>query len=217
MDRSTGNALHDGTRTREGLGNPPQSEGYANETLRTIFERHTIRRYTDECVDPALLDIVVNAGLRAPNAGGCQAPLLLVCQDRETNLLLGRISNELYDEGWYPVSVAQPSTACGVGVTDAFYGAPVVITVFTPADWPYAPLDAAMCAANMTLAAWSLGLGSCVVSRASRTFATPEGKELACKAGIPDGCEAQLHLVLGHPASTDHDAKPLYPNRVAWV
>lgn len=217
MDRPTEQASHGGARPRKGLGNPPQPEELANETLRTIFGRRTIRRYTDEGVDPALLDVVVSAGLRAPNAGGCQAPLLLVCQDGETNLLLGRISNELYDEGWYPVSKAQPSTACGVGITDAFYGAPVVITVFTPADWPYAPFDAAMCAANMATAAWSLGLGSCVVSRAPRTFATPEGGEVASRAGIPADFEAQLHLVLGHPASTDHDSKPLYPNRVSWM
>ena len=158
---------------------------------------------------------MVDAGLRAANAGGCQAPIMLVSQDTETNLRLGRISNDLYDEGYYPVSKAQPSTACEVGITNGFYDAPVVITVFTPKDWSYAPFDATMCAANMMTAAWSLGLGSCFVSRAARTFATEYGREVMRCAGIPDDYEAQLHLVLGHPASTASDNKPLYPNRVA--
>lgn len=201
---------------RRGLGNPPFTESYANETLRTLFEKHTIRRFRSKPVDPNLLDVVVDAGLRAPNAGGCQAPVLLVCQDAEVNLRLGRISNALYDEGYYPVSKAQPSTACEVGITNAFYDAPVVITVFTPRGWSYAPFDATMSAANMITAAWSVGLGSCFVSRAARTFATPEGREVAKGAGIPDDYEAQLHVVLGYPESTAHDAKPLYPNRVAW-
>lgn len=207
----------DGSFPRKGIGNPAYTEDYANETLRTLFERRTIRRYTDEAVDPRDLDVIVDAGLRAANAGGCQAPILLVSQDAEVNRHLGRISNDLYDEGYYPVSKAQPSTACEVGITNAFYDAPVAITVFTPRDWSYAPLDAAVSASNMMLAAWSLGLGSCIVSRAARTFATPYGQEVRKDAGIPDDYEPQLHLVLGHPASTQSDGKPLYPNRVAWI
>lgn len=126
----------DGSFPRKGIGNPVFTEEYANDTLRTLFERRTIRRYTDESVDPHDLDVIVDAGLRAANAGGCQAPIMLVSQDREVNQRLGRISNDLYDEGYYPVSVAQPSTACEVGITNAFYDAPVVITVFTPAGCP---------------------------------------------------------------------------------
>lgn len=145
----------DGSFPRRGIGNPAFTEEYANDTLRTLFERRTIRRYTDEPVGPHDLDVIVDAGLRAANAGGCQAPIMLVSQDREVNQRLGRISNDLYDEGYYPVSAAQPSTACEVGITNAFYNAPVVITVFTPAGWSYAPLDAAVCAANMMNAAWS--------------------------------------------------------------
>ena len=207
----------DGSFPRRGIGNPAFTEEYANDTLRTLFERRTIRRYTDESVDPHDLDVIVDAGLRAANAGGCQAPIMLVSQNREVNQRLGRISNDLYDEGYYPVSAAQPSTACEVGITNAFYDAPMVITVFTPTGWSYAPLDAAVCAANMMNAAWSLGLGSCFVSRAARTFATPYGKEIRGRAGIPDDYEPQLHVVLGHPESTESDGKPLYPNRVAWI
>lgn len=207
----------DGSFPRKGIGNPAFTKDAPNETLRTLLGRHTIRRYTDELVDPRELDVIVDAGLRAANAGGCQAPIMLVSQDAEVNQVLGRISNDLYDEGYYPVSKAQPSTACEAGITNAFYDAPVVVTVFTPKDWSYAPYDASMCAANVMLAAQSFGLGSCIVSRAMRIMATPYGQEICARAGIPDDYEAQIHVVLGHPASTTHDSKPLYPNRVAWV
>lgn len=207
----------DGTFPIRGLGNPPYTTEYPNDTLRTLFEKHTIRRYLDKPVEPEKLDIIVDAGLRSPNAGGCQAPIFLVSQDKDVNLMLGRISNGLYDEGYYPVSEAQPSTACEVGITNAFYDAPVVITVFTPKDWSYAPYDASMAAANMITAAASLGLGSCFVSRAKRTFSTSQGLQVKSDAGIPDDYEAQLHVVMGYPESTAHDSKPLYPNRVAWI
>lgn len=207
----------DGTFPRKGVGNPPATEAFANETLRTLFEMRTIRRYTGEPVAPEALDVIVDAGLRAANAGGCQAPILLVSQDAEVNRRLGRISNDLYDEGYYPVSRSQPSTACKTGITNGFYDAPVVVTVFTPKGWAYAPFDASVCVANMMAAAWSLGLGSCIVSRAARTFATDYGRSVALGADIPDDYEAQIHLVLGHPESTASDNKPLYPNRVAWI
>lgn len=207
----------DGTFPRKGIGNPPLTTAYPNETLCTLFEKHTVRRFLDRPVEAEKLDIIVDAGLRAPNAGGCQAPIFLVSQDKEINLKLGCISNALYDEGYYPVSEAQPSTACEVGITNAFYDAPVVITVFTPKGWSYAPFDASMAASNMITAAASLGLGSCFVSRAARTFATPEGQKVMGDAGIPQDYEAQLHVVMGYPKSTAHDGKGLYPNRVAWI
>ncbi len=202
---------------RKGIGNPPSVGKAPNETIAMLLGRRTIRRFKDEPVNPQALDAIVDVGLRSANAGGCQAPILLVSQDRESNRVLGRISNDLYDEGYYPVSDAQPSTACMVGITDAFYGAPVVITVFTPKGWSYAPLDAGVCVANMMNAAWSVGLGSCVVSRAGRTFATEEGRATAARAGIPEDYEAQLHLVVGVPESTQADPYELYPNRVAWL
>ena len=202
---------------RKGIGNPPSVGTAPNETIAVLLDRRTIRRFKDEPVDPQALDAIVDVGLRSANAGGCQAPILLVSQDREANQALGRASNDLYDEGYYPVSDTQPSTACMVGITDAFYGAPVVITVFTPEGWGYGPFDAGVCVANMMNAAWSLGLGSCVVSRAGRTFATEKGRAVARRAGSPADYEAQRHRVVGVPESTQADPHGLYPNRVAWL
>lgn len=217
MNQPNEGPVLEGGFPRRGIGNPPHVAEAPNETIGTLLDRRTIRRFRDEPVDPGCLDVVVDVGLRAANAGGCQAPILLVSQGAEANLALGRISNDLYDEGYYPVSSAQPSTACMAGRRNAFYDAPVVITVFTPRGWSYAPLDAGVCVANMMNAAWSLGLGSCVVSRAARTFATDAGRGFAARAGIPDDYEAQVHLVVGVPESTDADPRGLYPNRVAWL
>ena len=55
---------------------------YANETIRTLFEKHTIRKYLSDPVDRTVLETIVQAGLRAPSSGGAQGPVLLVCEDR---------------------------------------------------------------------------------------------------------------------------------------
>lgn len=192
------------------------SNTYPNEVIRALFERHTIRKYFDKPIDANVLKTIVEAGLRAPSAGGAQSPTLLVCQDKQANERLGRISHDLYDEGYYPVSTAQPSTADDPANTDGFYGAPCIIHCFTPKGYDYADYDAAMSACYMMLAAWSLGIGSCFVSRAKRLFATEEGRAFARKHGIPNDYEGAFHLCLGHPSDTSWSSKPQYPDRVHW-
>lgn len=207
----------DGTLPRKGLGNPVHLDSFPNETLETIFSRRSIRRFKPDPIDPEQLDIIVDAGLRAPNGGACQSVVMLVCQNKEINRQLGSISLEMYNDGYYPVSIAQPSAADDPSMKDGFYGAPVSITLFTPEIWQVGPYDAALAAENMILAAWSMGIGSCCIDRSKLTFATPYGMDIRQKAGIPDDYAPQLHVVFGYPKSTKRDYRELYPNRVAWI
>jgi len=80
-----------------------------------------------------------------------------------------------------------------------------------------AVFDDTMSIENMTLAAWSLGIGSCCVARARETFKTEYGVEVRHAVGIPDDYTTQLHLVLGYPESIAIDHRRIYPNRIAWI
>ena len=51
---------------------------HRNETLQTLFEKHSIRKYLDKPIDEETLNIIVNAGLRAPSSGGTQPTTFLV-------------------------------------------------------------------------------------------------------------------------------------------
>ncbi len=190
---------------------------YENETLKTLFEKHSIRKYLDRQVEREKLDVILQAGLRAPSSGGTQPTTFLVTQDRGLNLKLGRLSSNLYDEGYYPVSAAQPSTADDPSIEDGFYGAPIVVHCFTPRGYSYAPFDASMAAANMMTAAWSLGVGSCFVSRAERLFEVDWARDFARGNGIPDDYEGSFHLVLGYASDNAWSPKPLYPDRLHWA
>lgn len=190
---------------------------YQNPVMEALFERRSIRKYLDKALDPSVLQSIAEAGLRAPSAGGAQSPLLIVCQDRAINLKLGRLSHDIYDEGFYPVSTAQPSTADDPNNTDGFYAAPCVIHGFTPKNYEYAPFDAAMSASYMMLAAWSFGVGSCFVSRAKRLFETDEGKAFAQEQGVPSNYEGSFHLCLGYPRDISRSHKPLYEDRLRWL
>lgn len=132
------------------------------------------------------------------------------------DLRLGHLSRQLYDEGPYPVSADQPSIADDPTLPDGFYGAPVVVHGFTPRGYSYAPFDAAIAATYLMLAAWSLGVGSCFISRAQRLFEVDWARSFAHEHGIPSDYEGSFHLALGYTAGTAHAPKPLYPDRLHW-
>lgn len=189
---------------------------YRNETLQTLFEKHNIRKYLDKQIDDETLGIIVDAGLRAPSSGGAQPTTFLVTALKDMNLALGRLSCELYDEGSRSVSSAQPSIADDASLRDGFYGAPAVVHCFTPRGYSYAPFDASMAAANMMTAAWSLGVGSCFVSRAERLFEVEWAHDFARANDIPDDYEGSFNLVLGHASDDSWSPKPQHPGRIHW-
>ena len=69
----------------------------------------------------------------------------------------------------------------------------------------------------MNLAAWSLGIGSCYVSRAEETFATEYGREIMEKAGISEDKIALVHLCLGYPTTIANAAKKRKEGRIKFL
>ena len=189
-----------------------------NDVIKTILERRTIRNYQEKQISKEELDLILEAGLYAPTSGGMQRVEMLVCQDKELNDKLGRINRKMFghanSDGIHFVSETQKSIADDDNIKSAFYDAPTIITLFAPTDWIYNQQDCASVAITMSLAAWSLGIGSCYVSRAEETFATEYGREIMEKAGIAEDKAAFVHLCLGYPANKDNMAKKRKEGRI---
>ncbi len=66
----------------------------------------------------------------------------------------------------------------------------------------------------MVLQVTELGLASCVVSRGSETFATPEGVHIAREWDVPESYECMCFVILGHRAGEAPRRKPRKPGRV---
>ncbi len=192
-----------------------------NEVIRNLLERRTIRHYKDEQIREDELQLILQAGLYASTAGGRQLPVMLVCQDKETNEKLGRINRTAFgranSDGIHFVSQAQKSIADDDSIKSGFYGAPTVVTLFAPSDWLYGVNDCTSVAVNMTLAAWSLGIGSCYVSRAEETFASEPGRKLMQEAGIDERYTARVCLCLGYPEGDTGTARPRKDGRIKFV
>ena len=59
----------------------------------------------------------------------------------------------------------------------------------------------------MALAAYSMGIGSCLIARAEDTFDTDAGQRIQNEAGVPSDLVARVHIVLGYPEEGFKEAK----------
>ena len=190
-----------------------------NEMIEKIISRHAIRKFQDKQVEEDALEQILQAGLYAPSAGNNQYSRIVVCQDREINLQLGKLNRSADPvsttppEKIKPISAEQPSIRDDLSIKTAFYNAPTVLALFAR-NSRYAHDDAAFMAENMWLAAHFLGLGACYVGRAEETFATEYGWELRRKWGVPEDMTPIGHLLLGYIDGPEPHAKPRKEGRI---
>ena len=152
------------------------------DIFETIMHRRSIRRFEPKQIEETALQQILQAGLYAPCAGGRQGVIFAVCQDKEVNERLGKIkranANPRMATATSFVSREQPSIADDPKLTNAFYDAPTVITLFAPKNFLFSVDDCAVAAENMMLAADALGIGSCYIGQGWPAFADPYGQEI---------------------------------------
>lgn len=190
------------------------------ELLELMKHRRAIRRFAPEQIDEETLQQILEAGLYAPSAGGRQSVIFAVCQDQEINQRLGKIkranSQPHMASGDNYVSKEQPSIADDPKLTNAFYDAPTVITMFAPKNFLFSAEDCAVAAENMMLAADALGVGSCYIGQGWTAFAAPYGQEILKQWDIRTDYYAVMQLLLGYSREGDSHptAKPRKNDRI---
>ncbi len=190
------------------------------DIFETIMHRRSIRRFAPKQIEETALQQIIQAGLYAPSAGGRQGVIFAVCQDKEVNERLGKIKRanshlRMATETSF-VSREQPSIADDPKLTNAFYDAPTVITMFAPKNFLFSVDDCAVAAENMMLAADALGIGSCYIGQGWTAFDDPYGQEILRQWNIPTDRYAVMQLLLGYPREGDKapTSKPRKEGRV---
>lgn len=182
------------------------------DIFETIMHRRSIRRFEPKQIEETALQQILQAGLYAPCAGGRQGVIFAVCQDKEVNERLGKIkranSNPRMATATSFVSREQPSIADDPKLTNAFYDAPTVITLFAPKNFLFSVDDCAVAAENMMLAADALGIGSCYIGQGWPAFAAPYGQEILRQWNIPADHYAVMQLLLGYAKEGDKHPTP---------
>ena len=176
----------------------------ANEVIRAMIERRSIRKYKSDAVPEELLNRIIEAGLYAANGMGRQETVIVAVTDRK---LRGRLSE----------------MNCAIGGWqkgfDPFYGAPAILIVLARKDWANRVYDGSLVMGNLMLAAYSLGLGSIWIHRAKEEFESAEGQEILHSLGIEGEWEGIGHCAVGYSdvGNGIPKAAPRKEGRVFWA
>ncbi len=154
-----------------------------NETLKTMLERRSVRRFKSDPVPQEILDRIIEAGLYAASGKGRQSSIIIQVTDPA---LIAGISNANriiggWNEGF-----------------DPFYGAPAILIVLADKNIPTYLYDGSLVMGNLMLAAHALGIGSCWIHRAKQEFESAEGRAFLKKLGIEGDYEGIGHCALGY-------------------
>ena len=166
------------------------------ELLDAINGRMSVREYTEEPVNDAVLRELIEAAIEAPSAINQQPWAFIVVKDREC---LTRISDRAKTH-LLKASLAAPAHPFREMLNDPkfdiFYHAPVLIAIAAsePTDW--AVEDCSLAAENLMLAAYAKGLGTCWIGFAQNWLATAEGK---AELGVPATFSPIAPIIVGHP------------------
>ena len=167
-----------------------------NETVKSLIDRRSIKKYKSDMVPMEIIDQICEAGTYAANGRGLQAGLIIAVTDKAMRDKLSALN------------------AAVMGMDgDPFYGAPVVLVVLANKEVPTYVYDGSLVMGNLMTAANALGIGSCWIHRAKQVFESEEGKKILADLGIEGQWEGIGNCILGY-ADEVKEAKPRKEN---WI
>ncbi|MEZ8824481.1 oxygen-insensitive NADPH nitroreductase [Vibrio amylolyticus] len=173
-----------------------------NQTIDTILGHRSIRKFTEQAIDSAQLDAIIQSGIAASSSSLLQVVSIIRVTDKGKRQLLAEYAG---NQG-YVESAAEFLVFC------IDYQRHSTIQPDVQADFAELTLigavDSGIMAQNCLLAAESLGLGGVYIGGLRNNAAKVD--ELL---GLPKHAAVLFGMCLGHPAQ-DPEVKPRLPSTV---
>lgn len=150
--------------------------------MKLLEKRRSIRRFTEQVIEPEKVQLLVEAALRSPSGRGTNPWEFILVDDRETLLNLSKAKQH--------GAALLKGAALGV----------VICANLDKSDT--AVEDASIAAIIVQLAAQDLGLGSCWVQMRNRMHpdGRPAQEHIREILDLPDNLMVQCVIALGYPA-----------------
>ena len=165
-----------------------------NEVLKAITERNSCRDFADKPLTDEQVKAIAAAALAAPSAMNKQPWHVVLVKDKA-------LVDELDAEGMRILSAAEDKSAYN-RMKDRggklLYNAPCLVYILSDGS-SYAQIDSGILCQNVTLAAQSLGLSSCIVGMAGVPLNGPKGDEFKKRMRFPDGYTFAIGVLVGTP------------------
>lgn len=163
------------------------------DLFKAIKERRSIRKYTDKPIDDSAMEKMLDAARWAPNAGNYNAWRFIVVNSPAQNKQLLHFCPGLNDVPAATILIcSKPKQKKLADKVRLMYMA-----------------DCAIAAQNLVLAAYSMGIGSCVVV----SFAEAALREIL---SIPENVYPFMMVTLGYPSETPEPPPRLPISEIAF-
>lgn len=177
---------------------------YENETIESIMERRSIRKYKSDVVSRETLEKIMECGINAPNGQNKQSWEVRVVDNPAVMSEINAVIAEAYGEK------AEMAVGC-------FRGAPVMVFIARDLSYDFSAYDCGLLAQNIMLSAQSLGVGSiCLGSPVRIINDSPACAPVLERLGFSEGYEFCLCVGLGY-ADEAPEAKPRMKEKVKFV
>ncbi len=161
------------------------------DTLEAIMTRRSVRKFTDQHISDALLNMILKAGMSGPSCANTRAWTFVVVRAKET---LAKMA----DANRGP---AEPLRNADVGILVCGD----LARAFKPAP-DYWIIDGAIAAQNMVIAATALGIGSVWLGTYPQMERVEKQSQLL---GLPDTIVPHSIIALGYPDKSADEAMKL--------
>lgn len=184
--------------------------------MDAIHDRRSVRDYAPQVLDHATIDALLDAAVRAPTAIHEEPWEFVILQDvnalkhlsdRAKRFFVEEIHRAHLDRGGHRLDkFEQPDF-------NIFYNAGTLIVICARPVSPFVAADCWLAAENLMLAAYAMGLGTCVIGSALLGLNAPEIK---VKLGIPADVSAIAPIIVGIPSGQPPATTRKKPQILAW-
>ena len=185
------------------------SNSEAEAVDNVIMSRRSIRNYKQIPVSRDTMQVILKAGINAPNGQNRQSWEIRVVDNPDT-----------MSEIKAAMSAANPDVPMA---GDSFRNAPVMAFIAADKSYDFSLLDCGMLSENMVLSAWSMGVGSICLGSPVRFLdgsesirSNPEIRKAMDKLGFSEGYQLVLCVGFGYPLESP-DAKPRDESKFRFV
>lgn len=185
------------------------SNSEAEAVDNVIMSRRSIRNYKQIPVSRDTMQVILKAGINAPNGQNRQSWEIRVVDNPDT-----------MSEIKAAMSAANPDIPMA---GDSFRNAPVMAFIAADTSYDFSLLDCGMLSENMVLSAWSMGVGSICLGSPVRFLdgsesirSNPEIRKVMDKLGFSEGYQLVLCVGFGYPLESP-DAKPRDESKFRFV
>jgi nitroreductase len=165
--------------------------------MEAIHKRSSVRSYSPERLDQTTICTLLAAAVRAPTAVHLEPWVFAILQDtsalkrlsdRAKPLFLEEVQRAHLDREGHTFDIfARPDF-------NLFYNASTLIIICGKSMGPFVAADCWLAAENLILAAYSMGLGTCIIGAALPALNTADIK---AELGIPDKLTPIAPIIVG--------------------